>query len=456
MNRSVKRSLKTRLLLMVASLLLAIFGAILLLFNVLISQYIETNAEEVLTQSRSFLPSSSRDGNPLDRAPRVQTAAGVAERIMVSSDYRILSPDFYEQADENSSLYDFSQAVLQRKIDLNTAQILKLETGQGLYYYTSIANSSPSGGYLVFFISMSNLYKFEQNLSQMLMFILLPALALSLILTWLIATRIANPVRELGLFARRIGEGDYKPLDKEFSDREVEELKIAMNETSDKLQTYDTEQKVFFQNASHELRTPLQIIKTNAEAMEYQLVSPEKAARIIKTEVDGLGELVEDILILSRLDTKSREIVREEGDLRETLSYTAGRFHSVLIEKGLTVQYDFENEPVLFRYDERSMQRAFQNLLSNAVRYAKTAIRITCRTGDHRILIRISDDGPGISSTDLPKIFDRFYKGQNGGHGIGLSIVKSIITSYGGRVDVTTGPEGTDFTVILPASGPAK
>jgi signal transduction histidine kinase len=222
-----------------------------------------------------------------------------------------------------------------------------------------------------------------------------------------------------------------------------------MNETTRKLEAYDTEQRVFFQNVSHELRTPLQIIKNNAEGIEHGLLDRVKASKDIRDETDKLGELVEDIIYLSRLEARSKDMVYTENDLRETLSYTLERNSSLFRSRGIHIEYDFQDTPVRFEYDEKSIERAFQNLISNAIRYTRDRILVTCRKLDGRIIVAVEDNGTGIRNEDLPRIFDRFYKGENGVHGIGLSIVKSIITSYGGRIEVRTGPEGTAFTVFL-------
>lgn len=454
MAEKKKRSIKIRMLIMVTSLILVVFTMIILFFKVFITQYIENNANDVLSESRQFISEmhvngSRTDDNPMDKPKK--SPSGDADALIISSDYKIVTPFSSPQAlNENSSLYDFTKAVTEKKITLDSDEILKLQTDQGLYYYTSVPNLGSSGGFMVFFINMTNLYSFEQNLSNTLLLIMLVALIITIAMTYIISSRISEPVKELSEFAKRIGDGNYEVLSKDFKDLEVHDLKTSMNETSQKLMDYDNEQRVFFQNASHELRTPLQIIKSNAEGLEYNLIDKDKAATVIKKETDKLGELVEDIIILSRLEARSKDMVYTKGDLRETFSYTMERFAMVLKEKNIKVEYDFSEVPVNFEYDERSMERALQNLVSNAVRYTQGKIKITCKELEERIIIKVSDDGPGISKEDLPKIFDRFYKGKNGVHGIGLSIVKSIISSYKGRIEISTGIEGTTFTVFLP------
>lgn len=451
--RRKKYSLKTRMLFMMTSLILAVFLLILAVFNLLISNYIETNATSVLTESRrERLPPDRLTSEPQEKERKIpQTPAGSAERLFVTKSYEVLLPDYYPEPDENSPLFDFIQTVEAGKIDLESNEILKVETEEGLYYYTAVNNRAIEEGYEVYFINMTNLYSFEKNLSTMLLLIMSFALLLTVGVTYIISKSIAGPVKVLSEFAKRIGDGEYGILQEDFRDEEVHELKNAMNESSEKLKKYDEEQRVFFQNASHELRTPLQVIKTNAEALEYGLITREKAVPVIKQEVDNLGELVEDIIVLSRLDARSRDIIYERMDLRETLSYTLERFSAILMEKNLKVNYDFQDEPVWFTYEEKSMERAFQNLIANAVRYALTTITVGCRASEGRIIIKISNDGQGIHEEDIPRIFDRFYKGEKGNHGIGLSIVKSIISSYEGRIEVSTSNHGTSFTLFLPS-----
>lgn len=456
MGMAKKRlSIKFRLLLMVASLVLLVFVMVSIAFNVLISQYIENNATEVLSQSRGFTADIPRMGqepgsNPSREERPERTPTGKAEVVILSSEYEVLAPgNFPSGFRDNTDIQDFTDAVRDQAVELDLNVIDRLETESGLFYYTSIASRTAADAYIVYFINMSDLYAFEKSLTGILWIIMLIAMVVTLLITYLIASRISGPVKDLSNFAKRIGEGDYARMDEEFKDLELHELKTSMNETTRKLEAYDTEQRVFFQNVSHELRTPLQIIKNNAEGIEYDLLDRVKASKDIKDETDKLGELVEDIIYLSRLEARSKDMVYTENDLRETLSYTLERNTSLFKSREIQIVYDFQDTPVLFEYDEKSIERAFQNLISNAIRYTRDRILVTCRNLDGRIVVAVEDNGEGIRKEDLPRIFDRFYKGENGVHGIGLSIVKSIITSYGGRIEVRTGPEGTAFTVFL-------
>lgn len=447
------KSLKTRVLFLLSGLILLVFLLIFAAFNLLISNYIESSATEALARVRSDgIPPDMEEDRVRPEKKYPEIPGGSTERLFVTEDYEVLVPDFYPEVTESSPLYDVKTAVEKREISLEEGGVKRLTAGEGLYYYTVVKSRTMTGMdlYEVHFINMSNLYDFEKNLSQMLLLIMSVALLLTVILGYLLAGRIVKPVKALSVFAKRMGEGEYDSLEEDFSDLELHELKAVMNETSEKLKKYQEDQRTFFQNASHELRTPLQIIKSNAEALEVGLLEKEKALPVMKREVDHLGSLVEDIILLSKLDAKMEDLRKEKLDLRETLSASSERFMSILLEKGLTIRYDFPKEPVYFTYEEKTFERAFENLLSNAVRYAKHEITLSVSRAEGRIFIRVQDDGEGMAEETRKKLFDRFYKGKDGQHGIGLSIVRSVISAYEGRIDVKSGKDGTVFIVILP------
>ncbi|MPW25619.1 HAMP domain-containing protein [Alkalibaculum sp. M08DMB] len=450
MRERKKKSIKYRLVSSVAILIASIFVLISIAFNLLISEYIKYNATQVLTESRQYIkdiPNNNRE-MPVEPKRPDKTPTGRAEALVVTSNYEVIKPELF-QYNTNTDLTAFIEIIKKEKINLYTDQVEKITTDSGTYYYTSVHDKNSINSYIVYFINMTNLDEFKNSLSSILLAVMILALILTFYVTYIISTRITDPIKDLSAFAKRIGEGKYASIKDEFQDLELHDLKESMNETTKKLEEYDTEQRVFFQNVSHELRTPLQIIKTNAEGIEYNLIDKNKASSIIRDETDKLSELVEDIIYLSRLEARSNDMVYKEGDLRETLSYTVERYSTVFKKKNISIIYDFDDYPVLFKYDEKSIERAFHNLISNALRYTKDKIIITCKNQEGRIIVRVADNGTGINKEQLPNIFDRFYKGEKGVHGIGLSIVKSIVTSYNGRIEVDTSPKGSTFTLFL-------
>jgi two-component system, OmpR family, sensor histidine kinase CssS len=222
-----------------------------------------------------------------------------------------------------------------------------------------------------------------------------------------------------------------------------------MNTAAAQLDSYDREQKTFFQNVSHELRTPLQSIRCSAEGIEHGILEQRQASRIIIAETDRLSDMVEDLLYLSRIDSISLSDERSECDLREIISNCAERQRGVAMERGLKYVFNFAPHPVHFYCVEKHLSRAFSNLISNAIRYAEKVITLTCHQDGKEIIVTVKDDGPGIPEKDLPFIFDRFYSGKGGKHGIGLAIVKTVIEQHYGTIKVKSDTIGSTFTVIF-------
>lgn len=458
--KSEKRSIQFKLISMVSSLMIGTFVIVIIVFNLLFTQYIESTATELLSfsnQTIGRLPDKEETvgqnggASPnLDIQDNNPAFAVSVKRTLIDEDYNLILPaDFPIDIHQDTDSSNFAEGLMNQTIALEETENARMEWNDNLYYYTLVEEDIVTGSTAAYFINMTDLNKFENQLNLILVGVMLVALILALGVTYFIALKIANPMKSLAVFAKRIGEGSYDTINDEFSDQELHELKQAMNETTKKLKAYDIEQRAFFQNASHELRTPLQIIKNTAEGIQYGLIPNQKGSIVIKDETDKLSYLVEDILFLSRLESKSPDRLTEKNDLRETLSYTAERYSRLFEENHIQVIYDFSQEPVYYQYGERELERTFENLLSNALRYANRTVQLTCKKQGKRIVISIFNDGESISEEDLPHIFDRFYTGHKGVHGIGLSIVKAIITSYNGRIEVTSDERGTKFTIFL-------
>jgi len=220
----------------------------------------------------------------------------------------------------------------------------------------------------------------------------------------------------------------------------------------------------FVANVSHEIKTPLTAIKGFVETLHQNTdATPEEAERflgIISKHVDRLNTIIEDLLMLSRIENEG-----ERGDLKREKARLHHIFQNALQicrpqadEKRIRIELGGDEElsamvdPVLF-------EQAMVNLLDNAVKYSDPAktVRILARTVDHEIQIQVQDHGIGIEKKHLPRLFERFYRVDKarsraaGGTGLGLAIVKHIAQAHGGRVTVESSlGEGSLFTIHLP------
>ena len=207
-------------------------------------------------------------------------------------------------------------------------------------------------------------------------------------------------------------------------------------------------QQTFFQNASHELKTPLMAIQGYAEGIQAGVMDAGGAADVILEESDRMTELVEELLDISKIDMGRQRLALSETDIRELL-YDSIRAVEPAAAGGIAIVPDFPEEPVMVSCDDTRLRRAVTNILSNGLRYARSELRLTCRTDKRHVTIRIQDDGDGIAEEDIPHIFDRFYMGRSGKSGIGLALTKEIIHVHKGTIHAYNGDSGAVFEITL-------
>ena len=211
-------------------------------------------------------------------------------------------------------------------------------------------------------------------------------------------------------------------------------------------------QQTFFQNASHELKTPLMAIQGYAEGIQAGVMDTGSAAEVILKESDRMTELVDELLDISKIDMGRQQLALSEIDIRELLYDGIRAVEPAAAASGITIVPDFPEEPVMVSCDDTRLRRAVTNILSNGVRYARSELRLTCRTEKRHVTIRIQDDGDGIAEDDLPHIFDRFYMGKSGKSGIGLALTKEIIYLHRGTIRAYNGDTGAVFEISSPVS----
>jgi len=278
---------------------------------------------------------------------------------------------------------------------------------------------------------------------------------------FLLATRSLAPVRSMADQARRITDKNLNiRLDIGAAHQELQVLADSFNELLSRLdQSFETMRR-FVADASHELRTPLSVIRGEADVALAQDRGPgeyRESLAIIQDEARRLSRLVEDLLNLARADSGHVSLRVEEFYLNDLLAECCRSLEAAAGARQIDLECRCPGD-VAFRGDQELLRRLVLNLLDNAVRYTpaggKILVSLEAATSELRILV--SDTGIGIPPEAAPYIFGRFYRGdqarsrQNGGFGLGLSIVKWIAESHKGTVKVTSEPgKGSTFTVQL-------
>ncbi|MEP6871114.1 MAG: ATP-binding protein [Anaerolineaceae bacterium] len=216
----------------------------------------------------------------------------------------------------------------------------------------------------------------------------------------------------------------------------------------------------FLSNVSHELRTPLAAIRALVETIQDDAVNePGETAefmRRIHQQVQRITTLVNELLDLSRIESGAVQLAPEKIDLSQLMQEAASLLQTRTDASGVRILAP-QTLGVEVEADRSSLLRVAGNLLDNAIKYSPPGGTIHVKLHDEGELAALSvqDEGPGIPESDLPRVFERFYKGEasrsNSGTGLGLAIVKHIVRSHGGTVSVTNAGEGgAVFTVRLP------
>lgn len=268
---------------------------------------------------------------------------------------------------------------------------------------------------------------------------------------WMTTRSIIQPLHRLCRGAERIGRGSFVEIEPDFSLKELEDLRMAMNRMSGQLMHADEIQRNFFQNVSHELRNPLMSISGYAQGIEQGIFCPsQEAAHTILEESVRLTELVNSLLTLSRLESDQQKPVLGPVQITDTIEDCLDRLNGLAIQKGINLVLSPLDCEVMACGEESLISTVLDNLLTNAIRYAKTAVSISVLPKESQVFISVSDDGDGISEKDLHHLFERCYKGKGGNFGIGLAIARSAAQKIDGDLTADNHDDsGAIFTLSL-------
>ncbi|MBI5560884.1 MAG: PAS domain-containing sensor histidine kinase [Deltaproteobacteria bacterium] len=224
----------------------------------------------------------------------------------------------------------------------------------------------------------------------------------------------------------------------------------------------ETLKKDFVANVSHELRTPLASIKGYAETLldggMDDRTTLKEFLRVIDKHANRMSRLIDDLLVLSRLESHEMPMVREPVDMRELVSSVAEGVKKQAADKGIRLSMSLDENLPKVASDRGRIEQVMLNLLDNAIKYtpADGMVNVKVSSSGTEIRVDVKDTGIGIPPGDIPRIFERFYRVDKarsrdlGGTGLGLAIVKHIIHSLNGRVWVDSAPsKGSTFSFTL-------
>ncbi|MDH3259776.1 MAG: HAMP domain-containing histidine kinase [Acidimicrobiia bacterium] len=263
--------------------------------------------------------------------------------------------------------------------------------------------------------------------------------------------------------AHRLAAGDLAARAGEEGNDEIAELSQTFNVMATRLEEVQAREQDFLMSVGHDLRTPLTTIGGYAEALDEGELDEEEIRRIagvLSSETDRLRRLVEDLMLLARLEAREFTIRLELVDVGAHLAEIAETYRDRAEALRVRLDVEVEETGIMVTDPDRLAQIA-ANLTENALRFTPEAGRVTVsvRTRDERIELSVEDTGPGIDQDDLPRVFEKFYVARNyrrvrpEGSGLGLAIVKQLVDAMGGTISAQSTPgTGTRFVVSIPAA----
>jgi len=257
---------------------------------------------------------------------------------------------------------------------------------------------------------------------------------------------------ELVEASNKVADGDYSVRVVEKGPSEVRFLMRGFNSMAERLQTNDQHRRNMLADVSHELRTPITVIQGNVEGiLDGMYPADEARLKSILEETQILSRLVDDLRTMALAESGSLQLRREPTELAPLIQDVVTGFGSQASEKNIKIELSLVDAEEM-NVDPLRLREVLGNILSNALRYTplggEVRVGLTESTiGEGRdalsgeapsrpaVTISIQDSGAGIETTDLPHIFDRFYKSSDsGGMGLGLSIARYIIEAHGGKI----------------------
>ncbi len=278
---------------------------------------------------------------------------------------------------------------------------------------------------------------------------------------WFMARRAVSNVEAITRTAQSISGGTLeKRVPVKIRGDEIDQLAMTFNQMLDRIQTLVTEIREMSDNIAHDLKSPITRIRGIAEVTltnEKSIGEYESMAASTIEECDRLLDMINTMLMISKTESGVDKLSREEIDLAGLVREACELFEPAAEDKGVTLSYDVPNKSRLVG-DNRMIQRMLSNLLDNAIKYTPSGgtVNVSLSENDARdVVITFKDTGMGMSPSDLPRIFERFYRCDQSrsqpGIGLGLSLARAIARAHGGDIEVTSHlNQGSTFTITLP------
>ncbi len=288
-----------------------------------------------------------------------------------------------------------------------------------------------------------------------------------LVIIYFITERILHPLRSMTKATKRYAKGDFSARVEVWGDDEIAQLGTAFNQMAEALDNLEKMRASFLQSISHDLRTPMTVIAGFIDNINNGVIPPEMHhhyLEIVSGEVKRLSRMVNTLLDVSRLESGDKKYNFTDFDIAEMARLILISFEKPIDEKKIEVEFVAEDS-IFVHADEDAIHRVIYNLCHNAIKFSSEGglLRISLtKEKEGKVTVSVFNEGQGISSEDLPYVFDRFYKTDKSrgldktGVGLGLYISKTMVDAHGEQLRVRS-EEGKncefyfDLKTVMPA-----
>lgn len=432
----------------------------------LIAQRVDEMTQEVSNISTQFAPYlHDKDADSL-YTQSIEAGRELSGRVLIMNSSGVVQVDSFSILNGQKLYFNEIYDVLSGASD-SAYGFHKINKGLSnefwsIYYTSAIVYDSKTIGVVLFSESVQDVADKILYINGQLILVFALACIFVALATLIISNHITKPINKLREAALQIAKGDFKERVNVKGRNEIAELGDAFNIMSAKLSNVDRQRSEFVSNASHELKTPMTSMKILVESILYQDNVDESVYKEflgdINSEIDRLTNLINDLLLITKLDNEASSLNIERVDLKAMLEQTVSYLRVIANLKNITINVTVD-DVVEADCDEMRIRQAMNNLIDNAIKYTGEGgrIDITLNTSAGHAVLSVKDNGIGISEIDLPHIFDRFYRvdkarsRETGGTGLGLHIVKKIALLHNGSVDVKSEKgEGSEFIMSIP------
>jgi signal transduction histidine kinase len=292
------------------------------------------------------------------------------------------------------------------------------------------------------------------------------AVVVALILTFVLSRRILSPVKALTSAAKKLGKGDFSQRVAVDDQGEVGELAESFNAMADNLEHNEQLRRNMVADVAHELRTPLSNLNGYLEAIRDGVIKPDATTiRSLSEEGATLSQLVNELQELSLADAGELKLTYQSEDITALIEEAVTAVRTRANTKKIKLSAVFTADLPKVNIDAYRIRQVLNNLLANALAHTGREGSITVRAQRKAddVIVSVADTGEGISTADLPNIFERFYRvdksraRSTGGSGLGLTIAKRLVEAHGGKIWAESEPgKGSTFSFTLPVAGQSQ